>query len=358
MDKTVLENQKKQSVINFGDRSFVITTNTLIVGIFLLGLIWFILRIKFIVISLFVSIILALALEPLVQWQLKRKIPKVFAVVSTVISVLVLLIVMSIVAITPMVNQTKQLWNNLPSILESYSKVPEFNSYVQNIKTDLQNVDVNSTKGSINFIFGAVSNISGGALAVFGNIMTILFFTVYILLDFENFRGLLINLFPPKQRKLVGVIIKEIEVKLGNWIRGEAILMFAVGLLTYIGLNIIQYFIGNVPYLESIALIAGLFEVIPIIGPIFASIVGVFIGFSSSPLIGISILILFIIVQQSENSILVPKVMEKVIGFRPIVTMLAILAGGQIFGVLGALLAVPVSLMITIIFQHIYSSQN
>ena len=339
--------------------SFVITTRTILLGILLIAVIWLILKIKLIILSLFVAVILALALEPIVEWMMKKRVPKVPSVIITVLGVLTLLVIFSIIAVVPMFKETGKLLRDFPGIIEQYAMIPEYNSFITDLNTEIdQNLNFNTAEGGFKVLFGTLSNISSGALAIFGTVISILFFTVYILLDFNNFRELFINLFPPENRSTVKKIVLEVESKLGMWLRGQVILMLAVGLITYIGLYIIEIFIGDVAYLESIALIAGILEIVPIIGPIVASVFAVLIGFTSSPVVGISILILFIIIQQAENSILVPKVMERAVGFRPIVTMVAILAGGNLFGVMGALLAVPISLIITIIFQHIYSSQS
>ncbi len=343
---------------NFGELNFVISTSTIFLGIFFIALIWFVIQVKLIVLSLFIAIIFALSLEPIIEWMMKNRVPKVPAVILTVITVVSVLFLLTFVALIPMVEQTKQLYVNLPNVFESYSGIPQSNVFLTELNKQIssgQNLSSASGDG-VKFVFGALGGIGSGAITLVTTLVTIIFFTIYLLLDFDNFRTLVVNLFPPKHRQTLKVLLVEIESKLGMWLRGQIILMFVVGLLTYIGLYIIQLFVGEVPYLESIALIAGLLEVVPLIGPIFAAIVGGVLGFSSSVVVGVSIIILFIIIQQAENSILVPKVMEKAVGFRPIVTMLAILAGGQIFGIMGALLAVPVSLIISIIFKYIYSS--
>jgi len=356
-----IQNKINDKIIksNIGEFNFVINTNTILLGIFFITLIWFVFQIKLIVLSLFVAIILALSLEPLVLWLMKKRIPKVPAVILTIVSVVSILFFLTFLALIPMVEQTKQLYLNLPTVLQSYSGIPEYNVFLTELNKQISSgQQLSSSSDGVKFLFGALGNIGSSAVIVLTTIITIIFFTTYLLLDFNNFRDLVIHLFPPKQRQTIKVLLVEIEAKLGMWLRGQIILMFAVGLITYLGLYIIQLFVGDVPYLESIALIAGLLEVVPLIGPVFAAIIGGILGFSSSVVVGISIIILFIIVQQAENSILVPKVMEKAVGFRPIVTMIAILAGGQIFGIMGALLAIPVSLIISIIFKYIYSTNN
>src|SRR3989338_9753314 len=109
--------QSKLTRQNFGELSFVISTNTILLGIFFIALIWFIFQIKLIVLSLFVAVILALSLEPIVFWLIKKNIPKVPAVILTMLVVVSVLFFLTFMALIPMVEQTKQLYINLPNVL-------------------------------------------------------------------------------------------------------------------------------------------------------------------------------------------------------------------------------------------------
>ena len=178
--------------------SFVITTRTILLGILLIAVIWLILKIKLIILSLFVAVILALALEPIVEWMMKKRVPKVPSVIITVLGVLTLLVIFSIIAVVPMFKETGKLLRDFPGIIEQYAMVPEYNSFITDLNTEIdQNLNFNTAEGGFKVLFGTLSNISSGALAIFGTVISILFFTVYILLDFNNFRELFINLFPP-----------------------------------------------------------------------------------------------------------------------------------------------------------------
>ncbi|HHH14267.1 MAG TPA: AI-2E family transporter, partial [candidate division WWE3 bacterium] len=110
----------------------------------------------------------------------------------------------------------------------------------------------------------------------------------------------------------------------------------------------------GVNYALSLALIAGILEIVPIIGPIIATIPALIVGFAVSPIKGLGVLGLYILIQQLENNLIVPKVMQKAVGFNPLITMTAILIGGSLFGVLGALLSIPVTIIIVILFKHLY----
>ena len=117
--------------------------------------------------------------------------------------------------------------------------------------------------------------------------------------------------------------------------------MFVVGTMTYIGLNII-----GMKYALALAVLAGLLEVIPSLGPIASSIPAILIGLSYSPIMGLYSTILYLIVQQLENNLVVPIVMKKATGLHPIITLIAMVVGGKLAGIMGVLLAVPSTIFI------------
>ncbi len=128
---------------------------------------------------------------------------------------------------------------------------------------------------------------------------------------------------------------------MSSWFWGEIILMFVVGTMTYIGLNII-----GMKYALALAVLAGLLEVIPSLGPIASSIPAILIGLSYSPIMGLYSTILYLIVQQLENNLVVPIVMKKATGLHPIITLIAMVVGGKLAGIMGVLLAVPSTIFI------------
>jgi predicted PurR-regulated permease PerM len=128
---------------------------------------------------------------------------------------------------------------------------------------------------------------------------------------------------------------------------GELILMTVVGLLTYIGLTLIR-----IPYSLPLALIAGLLEVVPNIGPITAEVPAFFVGITLSPLLGLYTIFVAVIVQQLENHLIVPLVMKKVTGFHPIATLFFLVVGGTYAGVLGVILAIPLALVVLTIVEE------
>ena len=136
---------------------------------------------------------------------------------------------------------------------------------------------------------------------------------------------------------------------MGEWLRGQLILGLIVGIAVYLGL----LFLG-VNYALLLALMAGVLEVVPYVGPIISVIPALIIGFAQSPVIGFGVVILYLIVQQLENHLLVPKVMQKVTGLNPIISILALLVGIKAGGIVGAIFSIPLAMMGVVILEDLF----
>ncbi len=150
------------------------------------------------------------------------------------------------------------------------------------------------------------------------------------------------------QTKVLRVIGK-IEFKLSRWFLGQLALGFIIGLMSYIGLSIL-----GVPYALVLAIIAGLFELIPYIGPWLSAIPAILIALTISPTLAGAVLILYFIIQELENYLIVPKVMEKSVDIHPVITIMAMMIGGQLAGLVGVILAVPVAAMVLVVAEEAY----
>jgi predicted PurR-regulated permease PerM len=136
-------------------------------------------------------------------------------------------------------------------------------------------------------------------------------------------------------------VSNRVENRMGAWLWGELILMTVIGVMSYIGLALL-----HMRYILPLAIIAGLLEIVPIIGPIISTIPAFFVAVSSSWFLGLSIIALYFLIQQLENHLIVPLVMKKAIGLNPIITLIALTIGGKLGGFLGILLSVPAALLL------------
>lgn len=313
----------------------------MILGI--LAALWVAFLLKTVLIAIFIATIIALGLDPAVQFLKRKKLSQGVAV-AVVYSAFVITILGSITfAATPIVSQTQDLGKNFSTYLESLSNIPELKNFSIDLNQEI-------TK-QVSAISGQAVQKTLDAFAALVMGITVLVLTAYLLLDFEGVRKNILALVPKPHREQTAEIIASIEEKLGMWLRGQIALMLVIGTVTFVGLTIL-----DVKFALSLAVIAGLLEVVPMIGPTISVIPALIVGFSDSSFKGLGVLGLYIIIQQLENNFVVPKVMQKAVGFNPLVTLIAILVGGNLMGVLGAILAIPIALIGQTIIKSVFNN--
>ncbi|PJC52670.1 MAG: hypothetical protein CO030_01620, partial [Candidatus Magasanikbacteria bacterium CG_4_9_14_0_2_um_filter_42_11] len=178
--------------------------------------------------------------------------------------------------------------------------------------------------------------------------------TFYLVSQDDPLGKILRSLVPEQHIPYVSSLFRKIQDKLGAWMRGQLILSITIGLMVTIGLSIV-----GVKYAAVLGLLAALLEFIPILGPIFASIPALFFAFSNGGMVVfVIVLIMYIVIQQFENHILVPKIMQRAVGLNPIVSIVAILVGARFGGVVGVILAIPVATATSVILKDLFDKQK
>ena len=318
----------------------IIFTSLFIIGI------WFLIQIKEIIILVFLSILILSALLKPVDWLTSKKFPRVLAVILVYIFVILVIGFVVGIIIPPLVKQTSDFVSKTPQIVDSINNFLVFHQIpTQNISSAIER-----QLGQIaeNFIFISTAIFSSIFL-----ILTLFVLSFYMLLEWKKFIKLLTSPFSGKQEKLVAGIVEKVEYGLGRWVRGQFTLSLIVGLLTYIGLRLL-----GVPFALPLALIAGILEIVPIVGPIIASIPAILVALAVSPILALAVAALFLIVQQIENNIIVPMVMSKVVGLQPPVIIIALLIGAKLAGILGAFLAIPVVVVAKIVATELLTEDQ
>jgi predicted PurR-regulated permease PerM len=309
--------------------------------VLILLFIWLLFQIRQLLVILFISVIFMSALNPSVARLTKLRISRTFSIGILYFFIILLIGIVTGVITPPIVKQSNVLVTRIPDylrLLEPY-----------NISSDLIVVQISKLgylpTSLINFTIGIFSNIVG--------ILLTAIVTFYLLIERENLNKYLALIIGSAKAEKAENIINEIENKLGGWVRAEIALMFILGILVYIGLSVL-----HVEYAIPLAILAGLMEVVPNIGPVISAVPAVSIGLLISPITGLAVIVLFVLVHQLENSLIVPQIMAKEVGIDPLLTILSLDIGFQIGGIAGAVLAVPVLLVIQILlkeFGYIYT---
>lgn len=332
-----------------------ISTRSILKVFAIIVMFWFLYVIRDILAVLFISFVLASALDPWIDALQKRKIPRAVAILIIYLVIVAVISLTVALIIPPIVEQVKEITNSFPvyfeRLAEVYSNFQEFsNEYgVESTVQDSLN-NLNSTLAQLGGgIFTISSRFFGAIFGLFAVLVIVFYMTVGEAGMKEFFRFVA----PSKYQPYLVQKINQVQRKLGMWLRGQLILSVIIFLLTYIGLTILQ-----VEYALILALFAGLAEFVPYIGPIISAIPAVFLTFSDSPVKALLVVVLYIIIQQLENQIIVPKVMQKSVGLNPLVVIVVMLIGAKIAGIAGLILAVPTATIIKIFMSDFFEGRK
>jgi predicted PurR-regulated permease PerM len=321
------------------NRSIDISYKTILFTTAFFALLWILFLIKDVIMLLFVAIIFMSAISPIVEKLEKWRVPKSLAIALVYIVVLSLVALLISFVVTPVAVQTGNLITNLPHY--SSQLLPE-NGFVDRsvIQQELGNFSRNAVEVSF---------------AVFNNILafiSIAVLTFYLLLERQRLDDLIVQFSFGKQVKAMRIVQKA-EEKLGGWLRGQMALSLIIGLAAYILLSAL-----NIPYALPLAVLAGIMEVVPVIGPIVSAIPAILIAYLNAPFSAIWVALGYFVIQQLENHLVVPQVMKYSVGLNPLVVILAVAIGGRLLGISGALLAVPITVVVQIIIEEVLREER
>ncbi|NCN25683.1 hypothetical protein COT94_03720 [Candidatus Falkowbacteria bacterium CG10_big_fil_rev_8_21_14_0_10_37_14] len=301
-----------------------------------------------VLILLFASVVFASAINPWVDWLETKKIPRILSVLIIYLVGLSLLVGTIYLIIPPIATQTAEMANNWPTYL---NKTRKWTNSIDSLTggfpstTNIENI-LQSLGSNLQLVSGgllqALSNIFNGLSAF----LLILVITFYIVTEKESVNNLILAISPVKKHKHLIILFANIQKKIGYWLSGQLFLCLVIFIFTYISLSIL-----GVKYALVLAIIAGITEAIPYLGPIAASVPGIFLAFIQSPILAVFVAIAYLLIQQIENSILVPMVMRKAVGINPIISISVLMIGFKLGGVLGALIAIPVATTANVIIQ-------
>jgi len=319
-----------------------ISHRTIIFTLLLLAFLWLVYKVINVILLLFISFILMTALNPLVNRLEKWRLPRVGAILITYVLVISLIVLIIGSLIPPLIEQTGVLAGNL-ALPWSELKLIQLDASTINDQIEVLSKNL---IGALNIILGAASNI----LAIF----TIGVMTFYLLMERKNLKNYLVILFGDGDgEKRAEDFINNLEEKLGGWVRGQLALMIIIGCMSYLGLRLL-----GVSFALPLAMLAGLLEFIPNIGPTIAAIPAIIVAFTISPALALGVVFLYLAIQQIENNLIVPQIMKRAAGVHPLITITALMIGFTLGGVGGAVLAVPVFLLSQVIVHGLYTHRK
>jgi len=327
--------------------TFDITTRSIVrVFVVLLALL-FIFIIRDILILFFLALIAASGLEPVVTWLEKRRIPRLLSTVIIFLAFTFVLTTLLWVLLPPLFQDVQGLAQSFPEysklLEEGIRKVGFTEGSIVVRGLEQAATELSKSLGrSVGALPAVLSSFFGGFIAF----LSFLLITFYLTLERDGVDRMLKLLTPKTSEAYVLNLWERAQKKIGQWARGQFMLMVLIGLITYAGLVIL-----DVRYPLLLALLAGALEIVPVVGPIVSGAAAALVAVTVSPLLGISTVVFYTVLQQAESNILVPMMFKKTLGLHPIVVIVALLIGAKLGGILGIMLAVPLTAVLTEVFS-------
>jgi len=307
----------------------------------MLGLVAALFVTREILIAVFLAIIISSALDPWVTFLERKNVPRILGTLAIYIIAILLVAVIIYILVPVALVELNSILNNsggfMGSLMQNFGEdgAKVFDGLIQG----LNDVTAGFLGGKIT-ILTILSRFLGGLF--FTAIVFVISF--YLTVGRDGVEKFLVTILPYQYQENVLTIYERVRRKISLWFRGQLLLSLIVGFAVFLGLLIL-----GVRYSLVLGLAAGLFELIPYVGPIFSGGLAVLFALTSSVTLGLYTLILFIVIQQIESHFLIPTVMGRSTNLNPVIVLVSLLIGGKIFGLIGVILAVPVA----VLFQEI-----
>jgi predicted PurR-regulated permease PerM len=322
--------------------SVTITSGTIFM-VFLIGVLAALLYyVRDLVLIVLTAVVIASAMEPAIRSLVRRGVARVLAVILMYLTVATVFFGILFLFIPPVLSDAATFLTKIPDTLITLN----ISDATHGLLPWGSVADTISSAQLLKNISTALGTSAGGAFttlsAVFGGITSfglIVVFSFYFSVQETGVDDFLRVVTPVHEQAYVLHLWKRSQDKIGKWMQGQLILGVIVGILLYLGLSIL-----GVPYALLLAVLAGVFELIPVFGQFLAAIPAIAIGFGAGgPTEGLLVLGLYVLVQQFEAHLIYPVVVKKVVGVPPLMVILALLVGFKLFGFLGVLLSVPIA---------------
>jgi len=296
---------------------------------------------------LLVGVMVSLGIEPLVGFLAeKMKLGRVFAAILVVL-LLLFIFAGAFYMIMPVIFE--ELAGFLAHFTQSISSIFQINFPAAN----LQNLGLDQV---LSFVAGAGTSVPGAISQVFGNIVLIfsaIIITLYLGIEKEGAGKMLRIILPESYERPVSAIFTAFETKMRRWLGAQLVISLSIGLMVGIGM-----WLMGVRYALILGIVAAIFEVVPIIGPVMTGIVAFLVAMGDSTILAVYAVVFFFVIQQFEGYVLIPLVMGKSMRVHPVIAVVSLLAGAQLAGFVGIILGVPIAVLVQEIFNYLSARRD
>jgi predicted PurR-regulated permease PerM len=322
-------------------------------------LLWALYLVRTPLLWIYVSALFATGLAPLVNvierqrnWAIgKRRLPRPAAILVIYASVIGTLTGLGFAVVPPMVRQSQEFWTRLPQYMDdAQARLASWG--LISADASFKELLAQAPAGSGNVVTGVIGALWGFVGGIFG-IVSILLLTFYLLVESRKLYDAFVRLFARRDRNRVAVVSALVTEKIAAWLGGQMLLGLIIG-----GISAVGFFLMGVPYFFVLAVIAGIGEMIPMVGPLLSAIPAVLVALTVSPGLAFGVAVFCLVVQLLENNVLVPKVMGETVGLSAVAVIASLLIGSELLGFVGALLAVPTAAIIQVLFEELYLNEK
>jgi predicted PurR-regulated permease PerM len=306
----------------------------------------------------YVSGLIAMGFAPLVQMIERprpndhRRVPRWLAILVIYLAIVGVFVIVGLMVIPPLVAQASALWDRLPddfNRLQSFLIRYKLLTRRITLAEAVSNAPSGSGSNAVGTVLVALSSVVGGVFAL----ITILILSFYLLVEANTMFEYLVRFIPASRRGDVATAAREIVAKVSAWLRAQFVLAAVMGACAAIGLGLM-----GVPYFYVVALVAAIGETIPIVGPIIGGITAVAVAITVSAKLALMVGAFFLVLHQLEANVLVPKIMERRVGVSPVAVMVALLVGGALWGLVGAILAIPTAAILSVVIEELVADHE
>lgn len=336
-------------------QKLIITTGSWVRGALVVVATYALFLVHNFVLAIFASIIIASAIEPAAIWAKNKNISRLIMVLVVYVSVAIILAGLFYFLFLPLLGETADFVRTLPFYVDPAGTGELASSFATSdiVKETTSFFPVDDFATHLNTLLSSFSQgVFSSIAAVFGGVLSfvlIIVLSFYLSVQEDGIGKFLGVIVPHEHEKYVTDLWRRSQKKIGLWMQGQLLLAVIVMVLVYLGLLLI-----GIPHALLLAVLAGVFEIIPLFGPILAAIPALFVAFGAEGMSTTLVVAgLFLIIQQFENHLIYPLVVKKVVGVPPMVSILALVVGGQLAGFLGILISVPLAAVIMELFSDI-----
>jgi|GEM_PF-172403 len=316
------------------------------------GAVLLVLRLVDVLIMAFLALVITVTLRPMVSTLQRRGIPKGLALLLLYLGILGVFAGLFLLVIPALIYQGGELVRSLPnlyaSLVDSLENNPNelIRTLPQRLPTGDQLATQLQAEGGV--ILSGALGIGAGVIGFLMGLLSVIVLSIYLTLDQSRIERFWLSLAPVARRPELLGMWREIEIRLGTYVRGLLLLMSSIGVLASLG-----YLVIGLPYPLALGVLAGLLELVPMIGPTLGAIPAIIVAMTISPQATLLVVLYSIVIQVAENNIMIPRLMGRSVGVSPVIVILAIFSFSTLLGVSGAFLAIPLAAILQVLMDHL-----